>query len=396
MKIAHLMLFNFYMDDAYYQENILPMQNKADGHDVIIIASTQVHSKDNSITFVKPTTYYTKENIKISRVPYKFKISNRINEKVRAYKNVYEKLSDFKPDIIFIHGNSGYELKTIARYKKNNPQVMLYMDCHGDFNNSASNFLSRKILHGLFYRSIFLKNVKYIEKVYYVAPESLEYLKELYKFDDKKKLEYLPLGGYIISNEKRKYVRNKKRNELNISKDDIVFIHAGKLDEKKKSLDLIQAFAKLKQQNVKLLIIGSFTEKVYSQVKDIINSDARILFLGWKRGDELQDYLCTGDIYVQPSGRSVTVQNAVCCGCAIITSRRLIYTHLFGEAAKYADTKEELYERMNEMIENPKLISLHKKMLLEIAKEKLDYRVLANRYILDYKSKAKNKIQTNK
>ena len=396
MKIAHLMLFNFYMDDAYYQENILSKQNKADGHDVIIIASTQVHSKDNSITFVEPSTYYSKENIKIFRVPYRFKINNPINEKVRAYKNVYKHLTDFKPDIIFIHGNSGYELKTIAKYKKNNPQVMLYMDCHGDFNNSASNFLSRKILHGLFYRSIFLKNVKYIEKLYYVAPESLPYLKELYKFEDKKKLEYLPLGGYIKSNEKREYFRNKKRDELNISKHDIVFIHAGKLDEKKRSLDLIQAFTKLKQNNIKLLIIGSFAEKIYTQAIDIIKSDSRILFLGWKRGDELQDYLCASDIYVQPFTRTVTVQNAVCCGCVIITSRKLIYTELFGKAAKFADTKEELYEKMNEMIENPKLISLHKKMLLEIAKEKLDYRVLANRYILDYESKAKNKKQTNK
>lgn len=387
MKIAHLMLFNFYMDDAYYQENILPKQNKADGHDVIIIASTQVYSKGNSITFVEPKTYYSKENIEITRVPYKNIISNRINVKVRAYKNVYLKLSEFKPDIIFIHGIGGYELKTIARYKKNNPHVKLYIDCHADYYNSASNFLSRKILHGFFYRSFFLRYVKYIEKVYYIAPESLIYLKELYKFEDKEKLEYLPLGGYIISKEKRVYIRSKIRNELNISKDNVVFIHAGKLDEKKKSLDLIQAFTKLKQNNIKLLIIGSFDDKIYLQVKEVINLDNRILFLGWKRGDELQDYLCASDIYVQPSGRSVTVQNAICCGCAIITSRRLIYTDLFGEAAKYAQTKDELHVRMNEIIENPELLASHKEKLLEVAKEKLDYRVLANKYILDCKSK---------
>ena len=35
MKIAHLMLFNFYMDDAYYQENILPRYQAKLGHEVI-------------------------------------------------------------------------------------------------------------------------------------------------------------------------------------------------------------------------------------------------------------------------------------------------------------------------------------------------------------------------
>ena len=85
MKILHLMLSNFYIDDALYQENILSNQNKSDGHDVEIIASTMTFNDDNSIKFIKPIEYYTKQGIKVTRVPYFKFINNNISEKIRVY-----------------------------------------------------------------------------------------------------------------------------------------------------------------------------------------------------------------------------------------------------------------------------------------------------------------------
>lgn len=381
MKIAHLMLFNFYIDDAFYQENILSRQNKADGHDVLIIASTHVFAKGNSMKFIKPGEYYTKEGIKVIRVPYKNILNKKISEKVRAYKNVYQHLITFKPDVIFSHGIGGYESKTIAKYIKKNPTTKLYIDCHSDYFNSASTFISKNVLHRIFYRFYFWKYVKYAQKVYYVTPESIEFLKELYGFNDSDKLEYLPLGGYIIEDEERIKIQKVIRKELNISASDIVFIHTGKMDAKKKSFELIKAFSRINSNNIRLLIVGSFSDDVYSKVKSLIETDNRILFLGWKKGEEVQDYLCASDVYLQPGGRTVTVQNAVCCGCAITVSKRISYTYLFGEAAMYAETEEEIFTQLNRIIENPELINKYQKALIKIAKEMLDYKVLANRYL---------------
>lgn len=381
MRIVHLTLFNFYIDDAFYQENILPRQNKSDGHDVLIIASTHVFAKGNSMKFIKPSKYYTKEGIKVIRVPYKNIINKKISEKVRAYKNVYQNLVKFKPDVIFSHGIGGYESKTIAKYIKNNPTTRLYIDCHSDYFNSASTFISKNILHRIFYRYYFWKYVKYAQKVYYVTPESIEFLKELYGFNDPNKLEYLPLGGYIIDKEERVKIQKVIRKELKISASDIVFIHTGKMDAKKKSFELIKAFSRIDSKHIRLLIVGSFSDEVYSKVKSLIETDNRILFLGWKKGEEVQDYLCASDVYLQPGGRTVTVQNAVCCGCAIAVSKRLSYTYLFGEAAMYAETEDEIFTLLNHIIKNPDLIHRHRKALNKIANEMLDYKKLANKYL---------------
>jgi glycosyltransferase involved in cell wall biosynthesis len=236
-------------------------------------------------------------------------------------------------------------------------------------------------LHRFFYRHYFWKYVKYAEKVYYVTPESILFLKELYGFDNERKLEYLPLGGYIINENERFKIRKYVRRDLMISDNDIVLIHTGKLDVKKKSLELIKAFCEIKAENIKLLIVGMFSDDVYASVKDLIEFDDRILFLGWKEAEELQNYLCASDIYIQPGSRTVTVQNAVCSGCAIITNRSLCYTHLFANASMYAETKEEIIETLEMIIDKPEIIHHKKKILMEIAQEKLDYKIIANKYL---------------
>ena len=57
------MLSNFYYDNAYYQENILPVQNKKDGHEVFIIASTENMNK-GKLFHSKPGTYYSEKGLK--------------------------------------------------------------------------------------------------------------------------------------------------------------------------------------------------------------------------------------------------------------------------------------------------------------------------------------------
>ncbi|MBN2650320.1 MAG: glycosyltransferase family 4 protein [Prolixibacteraceae bacterium] len=381
MRIAHLMLFNFYIDDAFYQENILPRQNKADGHEVLIIASTHVFGKGNSMTSTSPRIYFTKEAIKVIRVPYKKIVNEKITKKIRAYKNVYFHLEQFKPDVIFSHGIGGYESKTIAKFVKNNPATKLYIDCHSDFYNSATNFISKYFLHRIFYRHFFWKYEKFAKKVYYVAPESIAFLKELYGFNDQSKMEFLPLGGFII--DENEIIKRRKfiRKHLNILESDIIFIHTGKLDVKKKSSELINAFTQIKNNNIKLLIVGTFSDDVYSNVKELIDNDERIKYLGWKTGEEVQDYLCASDVYMQPGSRTVTVQNAACCGCAIITNRSMIYTYLFGKSVFYAETEEEVKKSIEKLIARPFLINKYKKKLLEIAKNKLDYKKIANAYL---------------
>jgi len=147
MRILHLMLANFYIDNYNYQENVLPRQNKLDGHDVRIIASTETFVNNIHTGYLQPGSYINEDGIPVTRLPYRIIINHLISRKLRMYPKVYQLLDDFSPDVIFCHGIQTFELKTLRLYKKNNPSVRLYVDSHSHIDQTASGFLSKNILH---------------------------------------------------------------------------------------------------------------------------------------------------------------------------------------------------------------------------------------------------------
>ena len=62
MKIMHPCLAAFYIDDYGYQENILPKAHKKSGHDVEIVASTEVYSDEKTLTYCSPKICYPRFN----------------------------------------------------------------------------------------------------------------------------------------------------------------------------------------------------------------------------------------------------------------------------------------------------------------------------------------------
>src|SRR5699024_6237929 len=150
MKIIHMCLANYYTDNYGYQENMLPMQNKLDGHDVTIIASTEMYVNNKELGYVNPGEYKNEHGIKVIRIPYRKILPHRAMRKIRTYTHVYEILKNENPDVILFHGPQSYDLLTVARYKKDNPMTKLYVDNHADRGNSARGYISKNILHKLY------------------------------------------------------------------------------------------------------------------------------------------------------------------------------------------------------------------------------------------------------
>jgi hypothetical protein len=69
MKIAHLCLSNSFIEGQMYQENELVRCHVAMGHEVLIIASTQIYGKDARRTHIRPGTYDTVPGARLVRVP---------------------------------------------------------------------------------------------------------------------------------------------------------------------------------------------------------------------------------------------------------------------------------------------------------------------------------------
>ncbi len=380
MKILHCCLSCFYIDEYNYQENILPKIHFENGHDVKIIASTETFIDNKRIGYVEPSTYYTKEGIEITRVPYKKYLPHSLMKKVRHYDNVKKFLYDFKPDIIMFHGVPALEISTICKYKKNNLRVKLYVDSHEDDNNSANNFLSKHILHKIFYRAILKKNIKYIDKILYITPETRDFLIKYYKIPESK-IEFYPLGGTIIDEETKGMYRNEKIKELCLSNDNIVFCHSGKMSENKKTYELIDNFTKVKDERFRLLVIGTFTDDVKSKVVPLINSDKRIMYLGWKKSDELIKYIAASDLYVQPGSQSATMQNSLCSGTPVLFKNVKSHRVYMKGNAFAIDEYDEMEEIFNKISDNAGILNKMSERAYQLARDILDYQKLAMRIL---------------
>lgn len=375
MRILHCCLSCYYVDRFNYQENLLPRQNKQDGHDVKIIASTEVF-KNGRLDYTNTGRYMNEDGIEVVRVPYSKVLPFKVMRKLRFYKGVYPVLENFRPDVIFFHGVSAGELLVIKKYVKKHKYVKLYLDSHETFFNTAKTPISRliyKYVHGFFLK----KAMPYISKLFYVGIESKSYLKKMYHISDSE-LEWFPLGGIVFEDDIYNNKRNITRESLDLKQEDILFMHSGKMDKEKKTMDILKAFLKTKNDKFKLILIGSFPDDVWSEVVPYIDKDKRISFLGWKNGEELINYLCAADIYLQPGSVSATLQNAICCKCGV-----LFYPHPGYGFLKHSGfsvkCETDIRKALEEINKNPQVVDNMKKNSEKIGKEILDYKKLASR-----------------
>lgn len=377
MKILHCCLSCFYVDNFKYQENLLPRQNKLDGHIVKILASTEVFI-NSELGYINAGKYINEDGIEVIRVPYRKFLPVTIMKKIRFYKGVYSILESFKPDVIFFHGTAAGELLTFVKYMKKYKSTQFYVDSHEAFHNTAKTKISKfvyKYIHGFFLKSA----MPYINKIFYIEQESKEYLKNMYHIKEDM-LEWYPLGGVVFSDKdysgKRKYVREK----LDVKKDEILLLHSGKMDKYKKTRDILEAFSEVSNEKLRLVLIGSFPDNVWTEVKPYIERNDRILFLGWKSGDELLNYLCAADLYLQPGGCSATLQNAICCNCGIVIYPHIEYKkyHEFNNCL-FVKTTEDIKKVLERIIEEPQIVYKLQLASQKVGQEIFDYKKLAMR-----------------
>ncbi len=375
MKIAHICLCGPFTEGMTYQENLLSLQNALDGHDVLIIASRYSWEKDRIVKLPECSKMLV-GGIKLVRISYDNILNDYISEKVRKASALMPIVREFDPDIIFFHDIQAFEIINVARYRKNHPNVRLVVDVHSDFNNSALNALSYVILHKILYKSIILLSIRHIDRIYCVTDSCIRFVREAYGIKGKK-VELFPLGG-VVSEGCEKEIEHR-RELLGIDSNDIVLLHSGKFNRKKRTKELLMIFNSKVYAHMKLLLIGTINNDDKESLELLVNSNPNILFLGWKSGNELLDYLRIADIYVQPGSASATLQNAICAGNAIIAYDSEIYANYVKGNGWLISNIKEIGHILDEIENNPALLSQMKEASLRIGRNELDYRVLARR-----------------
>ena len=378
MKILHMMLSCFYIEDYNYQENALPRQNALDGHEVRIIASTETFVDNQNLGYVPPCTYINRDGIEVHRIPYSKLLPHFVMKKIRSYPGVYGMIEDFAPDVILFHGLPALELLTVAKYQRANPDVHLFIDSHEDLNNSATNVISKWLLHKLFYKAIIAIAMSDIRKVLYISAETKDFLTKIYGVPEEK-LEFYPLGGTVVDLEEWRRKRDSTRSRLGLGDESILFVHCGKMDALKRTEEIVRAFAAVKDDRLKLVLLGSMTPDVDMRLAPLIKNDPRVSALGWKHSSELTNYLCACDLYLQPGTQSSTMQNAICAFAPVMLyPHKSHFPYLRGNGY-FVQTLEDMERCFNEVCANPAQLKAMSRNSERIARELLDYRKLAAR-----------------
>lgn len=386
MKIVHICLAGSYNDNWNYQDNIIPKYHKIVGHDVTVITSIFINSKNNAgYEKVSPGEYFLENGVKIIRIPFIKFILNNVVEKLRLYQGTYEKLEQEKPDFIFIHGLQFLDIYQVVNYLRKNRRVKVVIDNHADFSNSARNFLSRNILHKVIWRYCAQLIEPYTTRFYGVLPARVDFLKTVYKLPEEK-VELLVMGA---DDEKVKEARNENvkkeiREKYNIKPDDFLIITGGKIDNaKKQTLLLMEAVKKIKSDKVKLIVFGSVIEELKDEV-NILADGEKVQYIGWIPADKTYNYFAAADLAVFPGRHSVFWEQVVGLGIPCIFKYWEGTTHVDvgGNCIfLYKDSEEEIREKILYLIDNPEVYKKMKDVAEKNGIKKFSYSSIANQSI---------------
>lgn len=384
MKVTHLCLGSFFVDNYSYQENMLPKYHKILGYDVSVIASLQSFDKNGKASFLENGSSYVNEyGIPVIRLDYKKGIQ-KINRKLKIYKDLYKVLEKENPNILFIHGCQFWDIRIVLRYIKKHKDIKIFIDNHCDYSNSATNFLSKYILHKILWRHMAKKIEPYTVKFYGVLPARVDFLINMYKLK-KENVDLLVMGAddEKVKEAKNENIRINIRAKYNIKNDDFLIMTGGKIDAaKKQTLLLMEAVKKINNPKVKLIIFGSITEELKDKVNNLCDSD-KVKYIGWIKAQDSYRYFAAADLVVFPGRHSVFWEQVAGLGIPMILKYWDGTSHVdLGGNVKflYNDSMEEIKGTIEDLV-NSKEYEEMKKIAIENGMSTFSYKDIAKRSI---------------
>lgn len=321
MRVLHVCMAAFYIDNYGYQENILPKMHQLQGLDVAILASTETYITNSTLGYLKPSEYKTKEGIPICRLPYVKWLPLKVAAKLRIYNGINSYLERFMPDIIFLHDVQSFANIQIVNYIKRNPNVKIFADGHADFTNSAKGWISKHILHRIIYRKLCKLLIPYVEIFYGTLPCRVDFfINEYCVPKEMVKLLVMGVDDSQISKYDFEICRKEIREKFDIDNNKLIIITGGKINALKNIHFLIEAISEIKSDKVCLLVFGEFDSVMEEYCNPYIDGH-KVKKIGWLNSDEIYPYLIGADLGFFPGKHSVIWEQAVGVGLPCVFKR---------------------------------------------------------------------------
>lgn len=311
-KILHIALNGPYTEDFSYQDNLLPKYHARLGFDVAVLAPAWRHGKNGALEHVSAGRSY---DGRVLLVRMETANEKGLADRFKVYPGLLAELEGFGPDIIFLHGCQFRDAKTVVNYIQScSVKPVLYVDNHADYSNSATNFISRCLLHRVVWRHYAKLLEPYVERFWGVLPARVDFLAENYGLT-RQKCSLLVMGGdddeVKRASDEAKIALTKKK--FGFVDSDFVIVTGGKIDEAKRQvLALMDAVAEIGGR-VKLLVFGPVAPSLKSEFDKRLGCE-RIIHVPWANTSDSYDYFAIADLVAFPGRHSVYWEQAAAMG----------------------------------------------------------------------------------
>ena len=330
--------------------NILQEQERQEKIELTVVSIYNKEAYKESQKFSKTRFIYIKKNFLYYFIGFIYNLSNRLfKTNFNTYNTiVLNKIKKMKFDYIFAEGGHYESYNKFLKYFKKE-QLVLHLHHYATSNEQIDNNFSKIIGVSQYVVDEFLKTS--LIKDSYVLKNSID----LKKFDKKiSEIEYLEL-----------------RNKYHISNDDFVIIYCGRLIKEKGVLELVKAVKKIKNNQIKLLIVGSINfanggVSEYTEIleKEISSCHDKVILTGFIDNNELYKYYNIADVMVIPSiwdeAAGLVCVEGMISKKAIITTGTGGIKEYVGDNAVFVKNDNKLVNDIKEKIlylyNNPKIL----------------------------------------
>lgn len=370
-KLVHVCLTAPYVYGMGYDENIMPYYHKQMGYDVYIISFSDTEIEENSLDDNKV--------FRLKRGSSKFILS-----KFGVFLDLYETLDEINPQIIYVHNAQFISFPKIIKYKRNHPEVKIYVDNHDDYYNSHIKGFKPHILFYVIYRSILSSSAKYVEIFWGVTPWRCRFLTEVFGVP-KNKVKLLVMGGddRFINLDEEDSIKESVRTKYDIYKDDFLIISGGKINKEKGIHILAQAISEIDNPKLKLILFGKIEKDIESILLPIIDSK-RIIYVGWMKPQEYYELILASDLGFYPGTHSILWEQTCACGIPIVVKdiEDMHHVDVGGNAYFIEDVNlKEIISKIEYFLYNKNAYEQAKKVAKEKATKIFSYKRISSKAI---------------
>ena len=354
------------------------------GYDVDVIASLKMFDQNGQLTVLRDaSSYQNQDGVFVVRLRYRRPVC--LYQRFRRYIGFRQALEHSAPDVIFVHGCQFMDIDIIADYAKRHPDVRIYVDNHADFSNSAKNWLSRTVLHGVFWRRCAKVIAPYTQKFYGVLPARVDFLENVYGLPAEQcALLVMGADDELVERARQSGARHRIRERFHIADDDFLVVTGDKIDRwKTQTVLLMQAVHAIRDRRVKLLVFGSVEDALKPQVEALADGE-RVQYIGWIPAEESYEFFEAADLAVFPGRHSVLWEQAAGQGTPMLVKDWAGTHHVdLGGNVRFLteDSAAEIRAEIERLLEDPACFEAMRAVAREKGTEAFSYRQIARRAI---------------